>query len=583
MAQLCLAELNGRDHIRGIDNAANAKSSRSGKPMVFAAMLQWAQSLRSKPADGPLGAGRHAIIAGFLYLIGYVVLDPVGIIGSKSAFAIPAWNPQAGLSFVLILLCGLRLFPFLFIAPLLADIVNQPELLSWQIEILSAFLIGTSYSVLFLLLSAPKIHFRASWTSMRDLVLLMFAAAAVSSVVAPGAVGLLILSGSLSENSFIAATVRYWLADMIGILGVTPFALLLWDRRPALLSILELAAQYAAIVAGLVIVFGIFAEQEFQLFYILFLPIVWMAARGGIEAVDGGILFLQVGWVLGLQLFSAGRQDMAAFQAMILVLTVTGLALGVLVTASRRTEVQLRLHRESLARLGRLANVGELAAAIAHEVNQPLTAAGTYMRVALDAIGSDTPDIPLVEETATKAAAEVDRAALVIRRLRALVTLDRSNREQCKLHRIIQDTIKLCQPDLDRSNVKLGLVFATGAPTVMIDVLQFQQVLLNLIRNSIEAIAECNDDRRRSIWIKTKLVEGGFVEIEVADSGPGFPSEFTRDSFLPLTSTKPGGLGIGLPLCTTIVEAHGGTLWFDIDAPGGAVHFTLPNQETAVP
>ena len=131
--------------------------------------------------------------------------------------------------------------------------------------------------------------------------------------------------------------------------------------------------------------------------------------------------------------------------------------------------------------------------------------------------------------------------------------------------------------------MKLGLVFTTGAPTVMIDVLQFQQVLLNLIRNSIEAIAECNDDRRRSIWIKTKLVEGGFVEIEVADSGPGFPSEFTRDSFLPLTSTKPGGLGIGLPLCTTIVEAHGGTLWFDIDAPGGAVHFTLPNHETAVP
>jgi two-component system, LuxR family, sensor kinase FixL len=583
MAQLCLAELNGRDHIRVIDNAANAKSSRTGKPMVFAAMFQWAQSLRSKPADVPLGAGRHAIVAGFLYLVGYVVLDPVGIIGSKSAFAIPVWNPQAGLSLVLILLCGLRLLPFLFIAPLLADIVNQPELLSWKIEILSALIIGTSYSVLFLLLSTPKIHFRASLTSMRDLVLLMFAAAAVTSVVAPGCVGLLVLSGSLPADGFIPGTIRYWLADMIGILGVTPFALLLWDRRPALLSVVELAAQYAAIVGGLVIIFGIFAEQEFQLFYILFLPIVWMAARGGIEAVDGGVLFLQIGWVLGLQIFSAGRHDMAAFQAMILVLTVTGLTLGMLVTGNRRTELQLRLHRESLARLGRLANAGELAAAVAHEVNQPLTAAGTYMRVALDAIGSDAPDIPLVEETTTKAAAEVDRAALVIRRLRALVTLDRSSREECKLHRIIQDTIKLCQPDLDRFNVKLGLTFAAGAPTVMIDVLQFQQVLLNLIRNSIEAIAECNDNRRRSISIKTKIVEGGLVEIEVADSGPGFPNEFTRESFLPLTSTKPGGLGIGLPLCTTIVEAHGGTLWLDIDAPGGSVHFTLPTLETAVP
>jgi len=544
--------------------------------------LQWMQSLRSRAAGVPFGPGRYAIIAGLLYLIAYIVLDPVGIVSSKSSLDLPSWNPQAGLSFVLILLFGLRLFPFLFIAPLLADIVNQPIPLPWKTEILSTLLIGTSYSILFLLLTAPKIRFNPALNSMRDLVLLMFAAAAVSSVVAPGCVGLLVMAGSLSADGFIAATVRYWLGDMIGILGITPFALLLWDRRRTQLSLLELAVQYAAIVGGLVIVFGIFAEQEFQLFYILFLPIVWMAARGGIEAVGGGILFLQFGWILGLQVFSAGRQDMAAFQAMILVLTVTGLALGELVTGSRRTELQLRLHRESLARLGRLANAGELAAAVAHEVNQPLTAAGTYMRVALHAIGSDARDIALVEETTTKAAAEVDRAALVIRRLRALVTLDRSNRERCKLHRVVQDTVKLCQPNLDRFNVKLGLTFAASSPIVMIDVLQFQQVLLNLIRNSIEAIAECNDDRRRSIWIKTKFVEGSFTEIEVADSGPGFPSEFTRDSFLPLTSTKPGGLGIGLPLCTTIVEAHGGKLWFDIDAPGGSVHFTLPNLDMAV-
>src|ERR1700733_4783336 len=162
MTQRCLADLTERDHIRGIDNAANAKSSRIGKPMVFAAMLQWAQSLRSKAADVPIGAGRHAIIAGFLYLIAYVALDPVGIIDDNSSFAIPSWNPQAGLSFVLILLGGIRLFPFLFIGPLLADIVNQPVLLPWKFEILSALLIGTSYSILFMLLSTPKIHFSPS-------------------------------------------------------------------------------------------------------------------------------------------------------------------------------------------------------------------------------------------------------------------------------------------------------------------------------------------------------------------------------------------------------------------------------------
>jgi two-component system, LuxR family, sensor kinase FixL len=126
------------------------------------------------------------------------------------------------------------------------------------------------------------------------------------------------------------------------------------------------------------------------------------------------------------------------------------------VTERRRTEAVLRLHQESLARLARLGSIGELAAAVAHEINQPLSAAGTYARLVADALrtGHDNPDG--VAETAMKTAAQVERAAEVVRRLRALVRHDSSNLVACRVDRIVRETVDLCQPDLDRAGVKIG-------------------------------------------------------------------------------------------------------------------------------
>ena len=164
----------------------------------------------------------------------------------------------------------------------------------------------------------------------------------------------------------------------------------------------ETALQCTAIVGALVLVFGIAEEREFQLFYVLFLPIVWMAVRNGTEGVSAGILITQLGVILGVRFFPDEREELIAFQALMLVLAVTGLIAGELVTERRRTESQLRLQQESLARLARLGSIGELAAAVAHEVNQPLMAAGTYTRLVADAISSGNADAAEVAETAKK-------------------------------------------------------------------------------------------------------------------------------------------------------------------------------------
>jgi C4-dicarboxylate-specific signal transduction histidine kinase len=259
-----------------------------------------------------------------------------------------------------------------------------------------------------------------------------------------------------------------------------------------------------------------------------------------------------------------------------LVLALTGLFAGELVTERRRTEDQLRLHQESLARLARLGSVGELAAAVAHELNQPLMAAGTYTRLVDDAIRTGHADAGAVAETAAKAVAQVERAAAVVRRLRALVRLDRSNRMACRVDHIIRETIDLCRPDLERLTVNVHPAIATDLPLVMVDMLQVEQALLNLMRNSMEAIGDVG---RGTIEIEAVLAGAAFVEIRVRDTGPGFPPDLAANPFLPFSSTKKEGLGIGLPLCRSIIEAHGGRIWLDIDATGAAVHFTLPVAE----
>jgi signal transduction histidine kinase len=512
-------------------------------------------------------------VLGLGYLVIYVLLDWISFVEPYGPFAITPWNPNTGLGVALILMFGTRMIPFLFLAPPLADLVVRQFPLPFAVEAASAMLIGGVYAAAVLFVLRPTLGFNPALQSMRDLALLALATAVSAAVVAAGYVGLVIAAGLLPAADFAAAALRYWVGDVIGIMGVTPFLLILWTRNDLLRMSIETAAQVAAILAALALVFGYASAKEFQLSYVLFLPIVWMAVRTGIEGVSIGILITQLGLIVGFQLFPDGTHELTAFQMLMLVLALTGLVAGELVTERRRTEAELRQHQESLARLARLGSVGELAAAVAHELNQPLMAAGTYARLVDDAMRSGYADPGVVAETAKKAVAQVERAAAVVRRLRALVRLDRSNRVACRLDHIVRDTIDLCRPDLDRGAVTVRAAIAADLPPVMVDMLQIEQTLLNLIRNSLEAIGTA---RGGGVSIEAKPAGADFIEIRVHDSGPGFPPELIANPFLPFSSNKAEGLGIGLPLCRSIIEAHGGRIWLGVDAPGTAVHFTLP-------
>jgi two-component system sensor kinase FixL len=517
-------------------------------------------------------------LVGGAYLAAYVFLDWISTV--EQPFANYSWSPNSGVSIAFALMFGRRVIPFMFVAPLLDDLVDdftiQQIPLPRPFELATALLIGSVYGAAVLFLLHPKQRFDSTLQSTYSLFLLTATTAVSTAIVAAGYVAMVVAFGLLPATDFVPAMLSYWVGDAIGIMVLTPFVLVLWTRRYAVWVSAETVLQLVAIVAALMLVYAYWTVQHLQLVYVLFVPVVWMAVRAGIEGVSLGILATQLGLILGFHIFPQEISEMPKVQALMLVLALTGLFAGELVTERRRTEDQLRRHQESLARLARLGSVGELAAAVAHELNQPLMAAGTYTRLVDDAIRTGHTDAGAVAETAAKAVAQVERAAAVVRRLRALVRLDRSNRMACRVDHIIRETIDLCRPDLERLTVNVHPAIATDLPLVMVDMLQIEQALLNLMRNSMEAIGDAG---RGMIEIEAVLAGAEFVEIRVRDTGPGFPPDLAANPFLPFSSTKKEGLGIGLPLCRSIIEAHGCRIWLDIDATGAAVHFTLPVAE----
>jgi signal transduction histidine kinase len=365
---------------------------------------------------------------------------------------------------------------------------------------------------------------------------------------------------------------------MIGITIVTPLMLVVFTRRRLPLS-WEFAGPFVLLLFALWLVVGV-EDFRFQLFYLLFLPVIWMAVRFGLEGVTIGLVATQIGLIAAIYLSGQSAVDVTAFQALMIVLALTGLGVGVLVSEQRRVERQLRQHQDALARVTRLGSMGELAAAIAHEINQPLTAIANYTRLAKEAAETRPGDMTTVAEAASKAAEQVDRAAEVVRRLREFIRLGHSELAVISLPQVIEQAQALIRAYLEQHGILLELKIARDLPQVLGDSLQIQQVVLNLVRNAGEAIAEAGRYDGR-ITVMAHRQSPGMVEVCVKDNGPGFDPGMMNRPNPPFTSTKSEGMGLGLSLSRSIIESHHGGLSLGGDATGAVVCFTLPTADGA--
>ncbi len=245
------------------------------------------------------------------------------------------------------------------------------------------------------------------------------------------------------------------------------------------------------------------------------------------------------------------------------------------VTERRQSEEALDKSRSELAQMSKLTNMGEMAASIAHEVNQPLTAVTNNGNACLRLLANHKLEPEVLRRALEEIVADGTRASAVIARIRAFLKKKPAEMSEVNLNEVIHETVALAGRELFENGVRIECQLTQPLPLVLADRVQMQQVLLNLIMNAVEAVA-ANDDQARLIHIDSRVDESRDVLVAVRDMGAGLGSEPNR-LFTPFYTTKANGMGMGLSISRSLVEAHGGRLWARPNSPRGAdFSFTLP-------
>jgi two-component system sensor kinase FixL len=240
----------------------------------------------------------------------------------------------------------------------------------------------------------------------------------------------------------------------------------------------------------------------------------------------------------------------------------------------QKTEARLQELQTELVHISRLTAMGEMASALAHELNQPLSAIANYMKGSRRLLeGRSDDDTTMVREAMDKAAEQSLRAGQIIRRLRDFVARGESERRVESLKKLVEEASALALVGAKDRGVRVRFQFDPSTDLVLADKVQIQQVILNLIRNAIEAMEQ---SERRELVISTSAADDDMVAIKVSDTGPGIAPEIADQLFQPFITTKPTGMGVGLSISRTIIEAHGGQIMVTPNPGGGTVFcFTL--------
>jgi signal transduction histidine kinase len=249
------------------------------------------------------------------------------------------------------------------------------------------------------------------------------------------------------------------------------------------------------------------------------------------------------------------------------------------ITERKRVEVELQRNREELAHVTRVSTVGELTTSVAHELNQPLGAILSNAEAAEMFLKADPPALDEVRDILTDIRKDDQRASEVIRRMRSLLRKHELSPQSIKIDEAVEEVLRLLSIDASARKEAIKFEGKAGLPRVWCDPVHFQQVVLNLVLNGMEAMAVLPEEKRQVV-VRTEPGDNGTVKIAVSDAGPGIPDDILPKLFEPFFTTKKDGMGMGLSIARTIVEAHHGHIWAENNSAGGATfYFTMPVDE----
>ena len=336
----------------------------------------------------------------------------------------------------------------------------------------------------------------------------------------------------------------------------------------------------ALVVAMIVIAAAIFTLDTITHLEIavavLYVTVVLIAVRilplRGVLAISAGCIALTLlSAILSLDSFreTAGIVNSAISIAAIVVTTY-------LASKNHAASMALQEASTELARVNRVTTLGELTAAIAHEVNQPIAGAVTNAEAALTWLEKQPPNVEEVHQALDAVIMDGKRAGEIIARIREFIVRSPFRSRPVDINGVVAEVIALMRNEIERNHILLQISLENELPLVSGDPIQLQQVILNLVLNATEALTG-DKKERRNIWIKTEMEKPGLIRVSIRDSGPGVHADELNKVFETFYTTKPTGTGIGLSICRSIIEAHGGKIWASSAPEGGvAFHFNLP-------
>jgi signal transduction histidine kinase len=516
-----------------------------------------------------LGPARAALL-GAAFVAGYIALDWLSYIHPMQQFGITPWNPQPALAIGLLALRGQRWLPAVFLAAVLSEWLVRGAHAGWPATLVIGAVLALCYAAIARALTG-RYAVRPELDSRRDAIRLV-------AVVAAGALatGILYIAALLAsavgplEEPF-TALMRFWIGDAVGVLVTLPIVLMLSRpvRRAELRGMLatrEIAGYALATAAAVALVFMSPASEQVKLFYVLFLPLILVATRFGMVGASAAAVVVQGAVIATGELAGYQALTVFEFQALLIALTVTGLFLGVTVDERRRAEAELR---STL----RLAAAGEMAAALAHELNQPLTAVASYARAGRMIAEAPAPDRALLLDTLGKLVTESTRASEVVRRLRDFFRSGTTRLAPVALPAAAARVVEGLRARAASLDIALTLEAGASLPAVLADETQIEIVLRNLVANAMDAAASGSAPRR----VAVEIARAGHGELRacVRDTGAGVPEAEAERIFEPFETSRASGMGMGLAISRAIVEAHGGRLWAE-PGPRGLFCFTVP-------
>lgn len=479
----------------------------------------------------------------------YVLLDWVSYIQPLGPFNITPWNPQPALAIVWMMLAGLGHAPVVFAAILLADAAVRQLPGGSEVAVVTALVLAAGYTAIAWVLRS-LLRPNANLHTLRQLTMFIAVVVPATALIAALFVGVLFAVVELPDP--VAGWLRFWVGDAVGVLVTAPLLMVVADsekrRGFAILATKgETYLQVFVLAAALWMIFlGLRGDPSHHV-YLLFLPLIWIAIRNGLPGAIVGVAVVQLGVVLGIHQHSLEALPVIELQALVAALTLTALYLGVMVDERQRAAESLK---ESL----RLAAAGEMAGAIAHEVNQPLTALTNYGRSAELLIESGR--LGELSPVITKILGEAQRASEVVRRLRDFFRGGTTRLERIPVRGLLEAARLVGLGMKGERDVSFVVAADGDLPEILVDRLQIELVLRNLVTNAVEAVT----GGAGRVTLRAARQDAEHVAIVVSDSGPGISDANKGRIFEPFVSGKPTGMGLGLSVSRAIVEAHGGTL-----------------------